>query len=66
MVEVASIQLNGGYVTQLGRFGDIVECQAATQEAGQKGGSKLQNTTESELGVLIRTVDQRDSIWNEH
>jgi hypothetical protein len=34
MVEVASIRLNGDYVTQLGRFGDIVECQAAAQEAG--------------------------------
>jgi hypothetical protein len=66
MVEVASVQLSGDYVTQLGRCGDIVERQAATQEAGQKGGNKLQNTTESELGVLIRAVDQRDSIWNEH
>jgi hypothetical protein len=37
MLEVASIRLNGDYVTQFGRFGDIVECQAETQEAGQKG-----------------------------
>jgi hypothetical protein len=70
MVEVASIRLNGDYVTQLGGFGDIVECQALTQEAGQKEGrkegSRPQNATESELDVLIRTVDQRDSFWNKH
>lgn len=66
MVEVASIRLNGDHVTQLGRFGDIVEPQAAAQETSQKEGNKLQNATESELDVLGRTADQRDSFWNEH
>ena len=49
-----------------GRDGDIVEPQAAAQETSQKEGNKLQNATESELDVLGRTADQRDSFWNEH